>query len=170
MRKNASLSLCLFVKICQFTLSIPRTNFQNSHIINQQLFPERVFFLIDTSCYIRFFHAASDTETLQVSVGTSVSVPELVYRTVTDYMPAGFGFLTITLSGTRTKRVYLQKTLPFFLPIRYTIAVIQTVNGLDLRQKTPDVSGPPIWLMEAAGSTSFFTAASSCLPMWDSRK
>lgn len=134
MRKNASLSLCLFVKICQFTLSIPRTNFQNSHIINQQLFPERVFFLIDTSCYIRFFHAASDTETLQVSVGTSVSVPELVYRTVTDYMPAGFGFLTITLSGTRTKRVYLQKTLPFFLPIRYTIAVIQTVNGLDLRQ------------------------------------
>lgn len=44
------------------------------------------------------------------------------------------GFATITLAGTRTRRVYLQKTLPFFLPIRYTIAVIQTANGLDLKQ------------------------------------
>lgn len=93
-----------------------------------------MFFLNDTSCYIRFFHAAVNTEALQVSVNNTLFLSELPYRTVSGYGPIDYGFVTITLSGTRTRRVYLQKTLPFFLPIKYTIAIIQTVNGLDLKQ------------------------------------
>ncbi|MCD2491205.1 DUF4397 domain-containing protein [Lacrimispora sp. NSJ-141] len=88
----------------------------------------------ETSCYIRFFHAAADTEALQVSVDDASFIPSLPFRTVSGYGPVKCGFVTITLSGTRTRRVYLQKTLPFFLSIKYTIAIIQTVNGLDLRQ------------------------------------
>ena len=86
------------------------------------------------SFYVRFFHAASETEALQVSVDDTLFVPDLPYRTVTGYGPVKEGFVTITLSGTRTRRVYLQKTLPFFLPIKYTVAIIQTDNGLDLKQ------------------------------------
>ena len=90
--------------------------------------------LNEASCYIRFFHAAADTEALQVSVDDTLLLTELPYRTVTGYAELKTGFLTITLAGTRTRRVYLQKTLPFFLPIKYTLAIIQTDNGLDLRQ------------------------------------
>ncbi len=95
----------------------------------------------EITSYVRFFHAASDTEALQVSVNNTSFVPELSYRAVSNYGPVTGGFATITLAGTRTRRIYLQKTLPFFLPIKYTVAVIQTDNGLDLRQM-PDYVCP----------------------------
>ena len=86
----------------------------------------------EPSCSLRFFHAASETEALRISVNDSLFTPELAYRAVSPYFPVPLGFASVTLSGTRTKRVYLQKTLNLFVPISYTAAVIETANGPDL--------------------------------------
>ena len=84
--------------------------------------------------YVRFFHAASDTEPLQVSIDNTTFLPELSWRSVSNYGPVSGGFVSVTLAGVRSRRIYLQRTLPFFLPIKYTVAVIRTDNGLDLKQ------------------------------------
>ena len=84
--------------------------------------------------YVRFFHAASDTEPLQVSIDNTTFLPELSWRSVSNYGPVSGGFVSVTLAGVRSRRIYLQRTLPFFLPINYTVAIIRTDNGLDLKQ------------------------------------
>ncbi len=87
----------------------------------------------EPSSSLRFFHAASETETLRISVNDSLFTPKLAYRAVSSYGPVPSGFASVTLSGERTRRVYLQKTLDLFLPVPYTAAVIETANGPDLR-------------------------------------
>ena len=85
--------------------------------------------------FIRLFHALfSLSEPLDLSVRGRQAETGLVFGDITGYAPCSPGYLQVTASGSRTKTVYLQKTLPFFSPEAFTLAVIPGSMGMDLLQ------------------------------------
>lgn len=82
---------------------------------------------------IRVFHALSGlVEPLTITVGPDLRTEMLFFGALTDYMNCPPGFHTVTVIGSETRRVYLQKTLPFFSPDAFTLAVIYSFRGMDI--------------------------------------
>ena len=85
--------------------------------------------------HIRFFHALfSLPEAITLSVEGGIRVEQLAFGELSEYAPGPQGFLTVTVTGSRTRNVYLQKTLPFFAPDTFTVAVIPGSRGMELLQ------------------------------------
>lgn len=85
--------------------------------------------------HVRFFHALySLYESIILSVEGGVRSEPLAFGDMSEYLTASSGFLKVTVTGNRTKTVYLQKTLPFFTPEAFTIAVIPGTKGMDILQ------------------------------------
>jgi len=83
--------------------------------------------------YIRFFHALlSLPEKINFSIQNSFRRENLAFGDLSDYGPAASDFLKVTVSGVRTRNIYLQKTLPFFSPGAFTVALIPGSMGMDL--------------------------------------
>ena len=82
---------------------------------------------------IRFFHALFGlVEPLTITVCPQLRTKMLFFGTLTDYMNCSPGFHTVTVIGSESHRVYLQKTLPFFSPDAFTLAVISGYRGMDI--------------------------------------
>lgn len=85
--------------------------------------------------HIRFFHALNSlTEPVNLSVAGGIRSEPLSFGDLSGYQPGSPGFLPVTVVGSETRRVYLQKTLPFFAPEAFTLAVIPGSMGIDLLQ------------------------------------
>lgn len=85
--------------------------------------------------FIRFFHALfSLPEKVNFSIRNHFRREDLAFGDLSDYESAVSGFLTVTVSGVRTRNIYLQKTLPFFSPGAFTVALIPGSMGMDLLQ------------------------------------
>lgn len=88
--------------------------------------------------YIRFFQAFFPlTEPLCLSIHGGCKKEFLGFGDLTEYLSCPSGFRQVTVTGSLTKTVYLQKTLPFFSPDCFTLAVIPGSLGIDLLQ-VPD--------------------------------
>lgn len=82
---------------------------------------------------IRIFHALSDLyEPLTVTICRSLREENLLFGDLTDYAPCESGFHSVTVIGTESRRVFLQKTLPFFTPDAFTLALITASHGMDV--------------------------------------
>ena len=82
---------------------------------------------------IRVFHALSGlVEPLTITVCPGLRTQPLFFGTLTDYMNCPPGFHTVTVVGSESRRVFLQKTLPFFCPEASTLAVIYSFRGMDI--------------------------------------
>ncbi|MBQ8815330.1 MAG: DUF4397 domain-containing protein [Lachnospiraceae bacterium] len=85
--------------------------------------------------HIRFFHALfALQEKINVSVEGGTRFELLSFGELSEYRPGSSGFLNVTVAGSRTKNIYLQKTLPFFSPDAFTLAIIPGSMGIDLLQ------------------------------------
>lgn len=85
--------------------------------------------------HVRFFHALiSLPEEINLSVEGGVRSEPLAFGDLSEYAPCNSGFLKVTVTGSRTSTVYLQKTLPFFSPSAFTLAVIPGSMGMDMLQ------------------------------------
>lgn len=88
--------------------------------------------------HVRFFHALySLSEAVSLSIEGGTRSKPLVFGELSEYLLSGSGFLQVTVTGSRTRKVYLQKTMPFFAPGAFTLAVIPGTMGMDILQ-TPD--------------------------------
>ena len=82
---------------------------------------------------IRIFHALFGlTEPLTITVDPQLRTEMLFFGTLTDYKSCPPGFHTVTVIGSESHRVYLQKTLPFFSPDAFTLAIIYSFRGMDV--------------------------------------
>ena len=63
----------------------------------------------ESSCSLRVFHAAADTEELLVSINKETGF--VSYRGLTGRFPVLPWFVTVTLAGARSTRISLKKTL-----------------------------------------------------------
>lgn len=85
--------------------------------------------------HIRFFHAlCSLSENVNISVEGGTRYEQLSFGELSEYLPGSSGFLNVTVSGSQTRNVYLQKTLPFFSPEAFTLAIIPGSMGMELLQ------------------------------------
>lgn len=90
---------------------------------------------------VRFLNAAYGYPSFRITVGNSRFANRLRYATVTGYGRVRAGYQTVTVAGPNGY-VYLQKSMPFPVNGRTTIAVINTAGGMDLLQVT-DSCCPP---------------------------
>ncbi len=90
---------------------------------------------------MRFLNAAYGYPSFRITVGNSRFANRLRYATVTGYGRVRAGYQTVTVAGPNGY-VYLQKSMPFPVNGRTTIAVINTAGGMDLLQVT-DSCCPP---------------------------
>ena len=82
---------------------------------------------------IRLFHAVNgSSEPLAVTVSPSFRRENLLFGELTDYTPVSPDFHTVTVIGANSRHVYLQKTLPFFTPQAFTLAIINGSLGADV--------------------------------------
>lgn len=82
---------------------------------------------------IRTFHALNGLfEPLTVSVCPDLRHENLVLGDLTDYLPCLPGFHPVTVTGSESHRVFLQKTLPFFTSNAFTLALINGSHGMDI--------------------------------------
>lgn len=82
---------------------------------------------------IRIFHALSDLyEPLTVTILRCLREENLLFGDLTDYAFCDSGFHTVTVTGSESRRVFLQKTLPFFTPEAFTLALVTASHGMDI--------------------------------------
>jgi len=82
---------------------------------------------------IRIFHSLPKlSEPLTVTVLPCFRTEFLRFGDLTDYSPCDPGFHIVTVTGSESRRVYLQKTLPFFTPTAFTLALITASHGMDI--------------------------------------
>lgn len=82
---------------------------------------------------IRVFHALPELyEPLTVTVCPGFREENLLFGDLTEYTPCEPGFHSVTVTGSESHRVFLQKTLPFFTPEAFTLALISGSHGMDL--------------------------------------
>ena len=129
MQKSRIFAL-FFVKIDQIILINAHKQEKKPYLKEKAVFSERTASMNESSCSLRVFHAAADTEELLVSINNETG--SVSYRGLTGRFPVLPGFVTVTLAGARSKRIYLKKTLSLFCSVPYTAAIIQTGHGPDL--------------------------------------
>lgn len=112
------------LKIDQIILINAHKQEKKPYLKEKAVFSERTASMNESSCSLRVFHAAADTEELLVSINNETG--SVSYRGLTGRFPVLPGFVTVTLAGARSKRIYLKKTLSLFCSVPYTAAIIQT--------------------------------------------
>ncbi len=85
------------------------------------------------SSRVRFLNAAFGYRPFRVLVNNSRLVGWLNYASLSSYNRVPVGYQTVTVTGS-DGYIYIQKTMPFQLNERSTIAIINTASGLDLLQ------------------------------------
>lgn len=82
---------------------------------------------------VRFLNAARGYQPFRVRINAVSAFRWLGFAGLTAYTGVPAGYQTVTVSGP-DGYIYLQKSLPFQLGSRSTVAIINTATGLDLLQ------------------------------------
>lgn len=82
---------------------------------------------------VRFLNAARGYQPFRVRINAASAFRWLGFAGLTAYTGVPAGYQTVTVSGP-DGYIYLQKSLPFQLGSRSTVAIINTATGLDLLQ------------------------------------
>lgn len=90
---------------------------------------------------VRFLNAARGYQPFRVRINTVSAFRWLGFAGLTAYTGVPAGYQTVTVSGP-DGYIYLQKSLPFQLGSRSTVAIINTATGLDLLQLADGCCAP----------------------------
>lgn len=82
---------------------------------------------------VRFLNAARGYQPFRVRINAISAFRWLSFAGITAYTSVPAGYQTVTVSGP-DGYIYLQKSLPFQLGTKSTVAIINTATGLDLLQ------------------------------------
>lgn len=92
---------------------------------------ERNPMVVTKAVRVRFLNADNRYEELNIQAGGAGPVP-LAFGEVSDYMEISAGFQDVLVTGVRSRNIYLQKAVPFWGGLSYTLAIIPSVNGMDV--------------------------------------
>ena len=90
---------------------------------------------------VRFLNAARGYQPFRVRINAVSAFRWLGFAGLTAYTGVPAGYQTVTVSGP-DGYIYLQKSLPFQLGSRSTVAIINTATGLDLLQLADGCCAP----------------------------
>ena len=97
----------------------------------------------EQTAQVRFFNAAAGFEPFKVMIEETVISESLPYIHVTQYRTTNRGFQTITISSAENpNQNILTKTIPFQLGDKVTIAIINSANGIDIKQMNDKACEP----------------------------
>lgn len=86
-------------------------------------------------CRVRFLHAAPQEGSFNISIGSVRVASNLSFGNFSEYRFVPDGFRVITIMTARSPRMILfQRSLPFRAGDIITLAIINTVNGIELSQ------------------------------------